>query len=316
MSNNKEINKHKKVNRIYSQCFTYAVIACALSASWILSAQVHNHTHHKKSKYDKTKLVKLAQNPIIPPKRIEPLLAPELHSTVVVAPIVAATPIITATPSKAAAPIKVANNPLEATLTAQTTKAPQQNKGISITQTKIDNNFLAKLEGTKLKAYVPAVKKSKSGVTVGTGFDLGQMHAAEFKQLPLNASLKAKLAPYVGLKQNKALAFLKAHPLSITPKELEEVDEIAANKILKPLAAMYAKSSGKSFTSLPSEAQTVIFSYAYQHGPGFMTKGSTAKKLWHYFVAENWQKASQALKRSKLYATRRVQEAKLLDKLA
>ena len=40
---------------------------------------------------------------------------------------------------------------------------------------KIDFKFLSDLEGgCKLNGYVPNPKTSKSGVTIGTGFDLGK----------------------------------------------------------------------------------------------------------------------------------------------
>jgi GH24 family phage-related lysozyme (muramidase) len=187
--------------------------------------------------------------------------------------------------------------------------------GISITNTKIDTSFIRKVEGSLLKAYVPLAGTTHSGTTVGDGFDLGQMHLAEFNKLPIEASLKAKLRPYVGMTGFRAKNFVKSHPLTITPSELKQLNVVAADKILKPLMKTYDKASGKSFLELPPKAQTAIFSYAYQNGPGFMHRSSN-KQLWHYFVTQDWKKASSTLKGYKMYASRRIQEAHLLDDIA
>jgi hypothetical protein len=54
----------------------------------------------------------------------------------------------------------------------------------------IDYSFLSNLEGgCKTKGYVPAAKKSKSGVTIATGFDLGQRSESDLKLLKIDATL-------------------------------------------------------------------------------------------------------------------------------
>ena len=50
----------------------------------------------------------------------------------------------------------------------------------------IDYNFLSDLEGgSKTTGYVPAAAVSKSGVTIATGFDLGQRDENDLKSLKL-----------------------------------------------------------------------------------------------------------------------------------
>ena len=185
---------------------------------------------------------------------------------------------------------------------------------ISIRNTKIDRKFIEKMEGSVMKGYVPLPQSTQSGVTIASGFDLGQMHLKEFNQLPINDALKAKLRPYVGLKRFQAVAFLKKHPLAINVKEMQQLDEIAANKILLPLVKNYNKASKVGFNALPAEAQTALFSFAYQYGPGFMKKAST-RKLWHNYVEQNWSGVTATLRGFKMYAPRRHQEAKLVSAL-
>ena len=75
---------------------------------------------------------------------------------------------------------------------------------------KIDYKFLSDLEGgSKTNGYVPAAEVSKSGVTIATGFDLGQRDENDLKTLKLSTTLTAKLKPYLGLKGKSAQDFLK-----------------------------------------------------------------------------------------------------------
>jgi hypothetical protein len=49
---------------------------------------------------------------------------------------------------------------------------------------KIDHSFLNKMEGgSKINGYVPAARISKSGVTIGTGFDLRQRNELDLKKI-------------------------------------------------------------------------------------------------------------------------------------
>ena len=121
-----------------------------------------------------------------------------------------------------------------------------------------------------MKGNVPLPKTTQSGVTIASGFDLGQMRFQEFNQLPITHTLKAKLRPYVGLKRIRAVAFLNNHPLRINTSEMQQLNEVSVNKILIPLVKRYNKASKVAFTSLPAKAQTALFSFAYQYGPGFM----------------------------------------------
>lgn len=184
-----------------------------------------------------------------------------------------------------------------------------------ISKTKVDLNFIRLVEGSVTKGYVPLATTTNSGVTIADGFDLGQMHMSEFNKLPISDALKAKLAPYIGLKRLDAKSFLQSHPLTVNENELMELNKVAANKILIPLAQEYNKNSSVPFDHLPAQAQTAIFSYAYQHGPGFMHSAS-GRALWSAFTTQNWGKASTLLKAAKMYAGRRHQEAALLDHLA
>lgn len=185
---------------------------------------------------------------------------------------------------------------------------------VTINNTRIDRNFIRMMEGSSLKGYVPLVATTQSGVTIAHGFDLGQLSIREFNNLPFDGILRGKLRPYVGVKKYAALSLLKRYPLTITNNELQEINLIAANKILQPLVKYYNESSRKSFLALPGVAQTVVFSMAYQNGPAFKRQPQM-QKLWYYFVTQNWAQASIQLRKLPTYKSRRNSEAALLMQL-
>ncbi len=350
MSNNSIIEQQqkKKANKIYNQCVIFAVVACAIATPWLVS----HKSSYKLKQTQPLKLaasasplpISATQELAIPMSEpitlVDPISIPDIKTTIgktmtsvtekaptaitkvpkavnnnkapIKAPVKAEAPA--KAPVKTAVKASTKTSVKAPTMAAGVKKQPANPATVSIHQSKIDTGFIAKVEGVVLKAYVPLPKKTKSGVTIGAGFDLGQMDLKEFKSLPMDEALRAKLLPYVGLKKYKATAFLKAHPLHLTNVEVEQLNVIAANKILMPLSTSYYKSSGKSFTTLPAAAQTALFSFAYQYGAGFMKKKNLSH-LWNHFVAEDWSQASQALHGFKVYGERRKQEAKLLAHL-
>lgn len=74
----------------------------------------------------------------------------------------------------------------------------------------IDYKFISDLEGgSEIFGYVPAADVSKSGVTIATGFDLGQREESDLKSLKLDSTLVKKLKPYLGAKSENAKSLLK-----------------------------------------------------------------------------------------------------------
>ena len=111
----------------------------------------------------------------------------------------------------------------------------------------IDYTFLSELEGgSKTRGYVPAASVSKSGVTISTGFDLGQRNESDLKRLKLNANLIAKLKPYLGLKGKDAQDLIKKMPLLITLVDAQEID-----KAVKAAHISQIKLKYDSATTLP-----------------------------------------------------------------
>jgi hypothetical protein len=318
--------KRNKANLIYNQCLIFAFAAGAISLACLFpmkkqQTQAHLEVQNQVAAQDDS----LATEQLVQANLQQQPLQPEVQNQLTAQDESLATeqlvqanlqqqplqPKIQAQ-NESLATKQLAQHQAQTQPQAQA-PAPAATSPTSIKNTKIDSQFIDRMEGSILKGYVPLPGKSRSGVTIASGFDLGQMHLKEFDQLPIQKDLKAKLRPYVGLKKFQAVAYLKAHPLTINAKEREELNEVAATKILLPLIQAYDKSSKTPFAQLPPQAQTALFSFAYQYGVGFMYKRGNPKELWNYYITQNWVKVSHTLHSFKIYAPRRHQEAQLIN---
>lgn len=146
---------------------------------------------------------------------------------------------------------------------------------------KIDYKFLSDREGGgKTKGYVPVANKSKSGVTVATGFDLGRRSESDLKALGLSTTLINKLKPYAGKKSKDAQDILKKTPLVLNANQVAEIDKAVKNKHVQEIKQKYnaaIKAGSTKFEDLPPEAQTVIASVSFQYGTNLK---SAAPKFW------------------------------------
>ena len=180
----------------------------------------------------------------------------------------------------------------------------------------IDWKFIANEEGEMvLKGYVPLPEKSKSGVTIASGFDLGQHNEYDLKGLKLSADLTKKLKPYLLLKKKAAVDFLAKNPLTITEAEAVEIDTALKKKLVPQLKSRYLNSSTNktktNFDDLPSQAQTVIASLSFQYGD----LNSVRQTFWEAVSKQDWAAAVEILRGYTDYKPRRKREADLLDQL-
>ncbi|MEZ2300783.1 MAG: pesticin C-terminus-like muramidase [Microcoleus sp.] len=191
---------------------------------------------------------------------------------------------------------------------------PPQNPGAS-NEYQVDWNFIAQLEGKAIsKGYVPwwpGAEDNVSGVTIATGFDLGQKDETELKKIGVRSGLIEKLKPYLGKKMQIAVDFLDRNPLSLSPEEVSEIDEKNKAYELKLMQQRYDSVSSVLFKDIPSQAQTVIMSIARQFGLNFT--GS----IWPMFTKQNWSEAVNDLKTNfgPSYKERRNAEANLLSQV-
>lgn len=174
----------------------------------------------------------------------------------------------------------------------------------------VDWEFIRTLEGFQLKGYVPQSKDSnKSGVTIGSGFDIGQRNKLGLYAFNFSLPLLTKLLPYVSLKGQEARDCLSKHSLTLTKDEAEELDQKVRKVYERAIREQYDANSDYTFSFLDSAKQTVIMSVGFQYGdlkrrcPSFFN--CITKGLWEEAVHE-LEDFGDA------YTKRRLKEAALL----
>lgn len=179
----------------------------------------------------------------------------------------------------------------------------------------IDWNFIAGLEGgRKLEGYVPGSGNS-AGVTIATGYDLGQHNDRDLQRYGVSQQLREKLAEYLGKRGPEARRLITERPLTVTFLEAEELDRAAKLEIFENVRRRYDQEvNGKSgtvrFDNLPSEVQTVIASVAYQYGPNLST---ASPQIWRQVTSNDWWETYTALMNDTGgYPSRRRQEGAYL----
>lgn len=120
---------------------------------------------------------------------------------------------------------------------------------------------------------------NSSGVTIGTGVDLGAQdredHAEALRAAAKESGLLsdadtekliAKLKPYYGLKRTDACQFLRKNPLTLTQAETDLVNLVSLSDYTKKAIKEYEKKTGKKWNDLSEEEQTLLLSQRYHHG--------------------------------------------------
>ncbi|WP_138519422.1 pesticin C-terminus-like muramidase [Limnobacter alexandrii] len=179
----------------------------------------------------------------------------------------------------------------------------------------VDYAFLSKLEGgCRTGGYIPDLEKSKSGVTVATGFDLGARNEDDLRRLGIQGTLFKKLSPYLGLTRHDAAKKLEKVPLNISTTECLFIDQVVKTHYLVQLANRYnnaISSSAVKFEDLKPEFQTVITSVSFQYG---LELARSAPKFWASVVGQDWKAAVKILRNFQdQYPTRRNKEADLME---
>ncbi len=188
-------------------------------------------------------------------------------------------------------------------------------------RTDVDWTFISAREGGQVLAgYVPDASGSQSGVTIGTGIDLGQRAASDIDALDIPATLKATLRPYCGKKTQDAADYLRQHPLTLDAGDATTLDKAIKQPLLDRLIAAYDAAVDNAnaadhcprvhFNALPRGVQTALASANFQYGS---LPGATPN-YWKQVTEQRWQDASDNLKKfGDAYPSRRRLEAALID---
>ena len=123
-------------------------------------------------------------------------------------------------------------------------------------------NFLARWETRQTVAYIPCQRRNytggraydfavfgpvigASGVTVGTGLDLGQQAEADLRRMGIPAALIGRFLPYLGHRKMDAVFALHDAPLTLSDAECDALDAAVHADYIARAAALYAEESGQ-----------------------------------------------------------------------
>lgn len=166
----------------------------------------------------------------------------------------------------------------------------------------IDWDFILSKEGFKTSGYVPDAENSNSGVTIASGFDLGQKNESDLQGLP--DDIVSVLKPYLGVKGVAASEI--ASDLNVSEDQARVINEFAKSKELVGLKNKWQEKTGKSFDELPMNEATVIASVAFQYGD----LSSRTPNFWNQVTSGDWDSAVANLNDfGDRYSTRRRSEA-------
>jgi len=193
----------------------------------------------------------------------------------------------------------------------------------------IDWIFIAKLEGCRSDVYVPAksgIVIGKSGPTVGSGFDLGQIDSNGFDTYSFSDSIRLKLKKYVGMRGALALAFVKANKCILTGGELKELEEKVKVRYAKMAEKFFNASvcdGAVMFRERSRQIQTVYASVYFQYGMKSTTLRSTlaggdviggVSVLLHYTKLKCSVRNKKSITEVMQFLRRRILEADYLSK--
>lgn len=176
-------------------------------------------------------------------------------------------------------------------------------------QLKINFHFISFLEGSSCKGYVPDPENSRSGVTIASGFDIGQRSEKELSQA-FNQDLCHKLLPYANKTKQSACEALSAQPLSISQEEANQINIYSHGDAQTKLINEWKRADAYcAFGALSQECQTVVASVAFQYG----SLSVRTPNFWHQVTTGDWQGAYENLRHfGDKYPSRRNKEADLL----
>ena len=100
-----------------------------------------------------------------------------------------------------------------------------------------------------------------SGVTIGTGVDLGQTSAVELERMGVSSATINSLRPYLEQSGPAAVEVLHRLPLMVSQAIADELDEALHNRHIGIAQARYDKDAGfgfGAFAALPWQAQAAI----------------------------------------------------------
>jgi hypothetical protein len=191
--------------------------------------------------------------------------------------------------------------------------------------TAIDFQYIATLEGNQwLRGYVPfkrgGIVAGRSGMTVASGFDVGQWSLSQLGTMGFPSPLLDKLKPFANVNfksRDKSQVAAQVATLGPVPVLTKAEADLCDGRVFSAILGQAQKAwdTGHSagvpaFTALPAGWQTVWLSRYYQEGPA--TRVALGKTFRAQALAGKWADAVTSLRSYTEYGARAKAEANVL----
>jgi len=174
-------------------------------------------------------------------------------------------------------------------------------RGQSVSLPLIDVHFVQCHEGFTCCGYVPINSRTgqvlgQSGVTVGSGVDLGSKTNDSLRDIGVSQNLVDELEQYFGLRTDRAACAAIELPLRMTCSDAQELTEAVKNDVVRQVQQSYDQerisANTDSFNALPRGIRTAIADVWFQFG----TLPNSAPRFWGYVIRNDWNNAIRELR--------------------
>ena len=178
----------------------------------------------------------------------------------------------------------------------------------------INWELIKEFEGAAVtEGYVPmrdGEALESSGVTIASGFDIGQRSENDLWDLNLGAELTECLTPYANLRGEAAVEAINRNPLTVTDEDAEVIDEVVHARFERRVERKWNESSNIYWTELSDRQQTIVMSVTYQYGSPWRR----CPTFWRLATDDDWDGVIAELRDfGDSYPTRRNREADYLE---
>lgn len=127
---------------------------------------------------------------------------------------------------------------------------------------------------------------NSTGVTFGSGVDLGQRSKQDLLNDGVPQSIADKLDGYYMLRGQDAYDKVRAAPLTLSDNEAHLLSNIYIDKFSKQIEGIFNDANiGMRFSDLPVRTRTALVSLGYQHGY-YLPK--TTPNVWNKVTSKDW----------------------------
>jgi hypothetical protein len=157
--------------------------------------------------------------------------------------------------------------------------------------------FLTRLTNWKDESEVYSV-----GINIGYGVDVT---LSDLYLIPsLNKSLKMKLKPYLRLKGDAAVEYLKDHPLVLSTMEIQELENVSRSDLLSDNISRFNKKSKTLFKDCTQAQQTAVAGLIFMFGDIEMVQ----PRMFTLSINGHWKALSKLMTEFKGDYKERVRE--------